>query len=57
MGTVFTIVVLVLVAAVIGAIVFALFEVSPFARHKDHYRDPDTGERRWESPNLEDGHY
>jgi hypothetical protein len=57
MGTVFTIVVLVLVAAVIGAIALALFAMSPFARHKDHYRDPDTGERRWESPNLEDGHY
>jgi hypothetical protein len=57
MGTIFTIVVLVLVAAVIGAIALALFEMSPFARHKDHYRDPDTGERRWESPNLEDGHY
>ncbi len=51
----FTIVVLVLVLGVLGAIGLALFELGPFGRHSDHYRDPRTGKRRWESPNLEDG--
>jgi hypothetical protein len=45
------VVVVLLVAA------YALVEMSPFGRHKDHYRDPVTGKRRWSPPNLEDGHY
>jgi hypothetical protein len=57
MGMLFTIVVLALVAAAVVVIGFGLFEMSPFGRHQDHYRDPRTGERRWESPNLEDGRY
>jgi hypothetical protein len=52
-----TIVVLVLVGAVVVVIGFALFEMSPFGRHVDHYRDPRTGERKAHAPNLEDGHY
>jgi hypothetical protein len=57
MGMVWTIVVLVLVGAVVGVIGLALFEMSPFARHEDHYRDPRTGKRTAHAPNLEDGHY
>jgi ABC-type branched-subunit amino acid transport system permease subunit len=57
MGWVWTIVVLALVLAVLAVIALALFEMSPFGRHADHLRDPATGKRRWESPNLEDGHY
>lgn len=30
-----------------------LFELSPFARHTDHYRDAQTGKLLWESPHLE----
>jgi hypothetical protein len=57
MGMFFTIVVLGFVLAVLIVIGFSLFEVSPFGRHSDHYRDPRTGKRRCDSPNLEDGHH
>jgi hypothetical protein len=56
MGTLFTVVVLSFVAAVLIVVGYALFEMSPFARHKDHYRDT-AGRRRLDPPNLEDGHY
>ena len=54
MGMFFTIVVLVLVAGVVVVIGLSLFEMSPFARHVDHYRDPRTGERTAHAPNLEE---
>jgi hypothetical protein len=54
MGMVFT---LIFVVAVLLVAAFALFELSPFGRHADHYRNPLTGKRRWDPPNLEDGHY
>ena len=57
MGIVFTLIVLGFVVAVLLVAAFALFEVSPFGRHADHYRNPVTGKRRWDPPNLEDGHY
>jgi hypothetical protein len=58
METLWTIVVMgIVIVLVPAAAVYALFEVSPFGRHKDHYRDPQTGKRRWDAPNLEDGHY
>jgi ABC-type polysaccharide/polyol phosphate export permease len=39
---------------VVGAvIVWALFEMSPFAHHVDQFRDPVTGRKRGESPHLE----
>ena len=57
MGMFFTILVLVLVAAVVVVIGLGLFEMSPFGRHQDHYRDPRTGERTGHAPNLEDGYY
>jgi len=57
MGMLFTLIVLSFVVAVLLVAAFALFEISPFGRHKDHYRTEPTGERRWDPPNLEDGHY
>jgi hypothetical protein len=36
--------------AVVG---WALFEISPLARHNDQYRDPRTGKRRGSSPRLD----
>ncbi len=57
MNVIWTIVVLAFVAAVVGVIGLALFEMSPFGRHEDHYRDSRTGERIAHAPNLEDGHY
>jgi hypothetical protein len=54
MGAVFSVVVIVFVVGVVGLVGFALFEVTPLARHQDHYRDPVTGARRMKSPNLED---
>jgi hypothetical protein len=57
MGTLFTIIVLSFVAAVLLVVGYTLFEMSPLGRHKDHYRNTLTGERRWDPPNLEDGHY
>jgi hypothetical protein len=53
MGMFFTIVVLVLVAVVMAVIGLGLFEMSPFAHHQDHYRDPRTGKRTAQAPNLE----
>jgi hypothetical protein len=57
MGTLFTVVVICFVGAVLLVAGFALFALSPFGRHKDHYRNAVTGERRFDPPNLEDGHY
>ena len=57
MGTLFTIIVLSFVVAVLLAVGYALFVISPLGRHKDHYRNALTGKRRWDPPNLEDGHY
>jgi hypothetical protein len=56
MDTVFTIIVLSFVVAVLSVVGYALFEMSPFSRHNDHYRNA-AGERRLAPPNLEDGHY
>jgi hypothetical protein len=43
-------------AFVIGTLMvvgWALFEMSPFARHKDQFRDPRTGKFRGSSPRLD----
>ena len=53
MGTVYTIVVMVFVFGVLACVAYALFEMSPFARHADHYRDPVTHKRIGESPRLD----
>ena len=55
MATFWTVVVLAALA-VLALVAWSLIEVSPHRHHVDHYRDPNTGKRRWESPNLEDGH-
>jgi len=57
MATVFTFIVIGFVLAVLLVVAFSFIEMSPFGRHKDHYRDARTGSRRWDPPNLEDGHY
>jgi Ca2+/H+ antiporter len=56
MGTLFTVTVLSFVVAVLIVVGYTLFAMSPFGRHKDHYRNA-AGRRRSEPPNLEDGHY
>ena len=57
MAMLWTVVVIGFVLAVLTLAGWSLFEISPFGRHVDHYRDARTGKRRWKSPNLEDGHY
>jgi hypothetical protein len=57
MATVWAVVVFGFLVAVLLVVAWALFEMSPFGRHDDHYRDAVTGKRRWDPPNLEDGHY
>ena len=54
MNIVFVVVVIAFVVLVLALVGYALFELTPLARHVDHYRDPRTGKRRWESPHLED---
>jgi hypothetical protein len=38
---------------VLFLVAFAVFEITPFAKHSDRYRDPKTGKRRSESPRLD----
>jgi hypothetical protein len=53
MQALWTIIVFLFVAGVLAIAVFALFELTPFARHSDRFRDPRTGERLSESPRLD----
>ncbi len=41
------------VFSVLALVGLALFKISPFARHADHYRDPETGKRRFNSPRID----
>jgi hypothetical protein len=52
MNTLYLVIVVVFVLAVLAVVAYALFEMSPFAHHADHYRDPRTGKRLGESPHL-----
>ena len=52
MQALITVIVFVFVIGVLAHRAFALFEITPFARHKDRYRDPVTG-KRIESPRLD----
>jgi hypothetical protein len=52
-GTIFLIVTLVFVASVLALVAYSIFELTPYARHKDHYRDAETGKRRFDSPRLD----
>ncbi|MBV8080959.1 MAG: hypothetical protein JO186_11370 [Actinobacteria bacterium] len=53
MNTTYLVISLVFVVAVLGCVGYALFAMSPFARHADHYRDPETGRRIGRSPRLD----
>ena len=48
-----TVVVIALVLLILAAVMYTLFELSPFARHTNHYRKAQSGTRLWESPHLE----
>ena len=48
-----TVIVLLFVVAVLAVVAYVLFELSPFARHADQYRDPKTHRRLGQSPHLE----
>ena len=47
-----TVIVFLFVVVVLGTVGFALYAMSPFARHTDHFRDPSTG-KRLETPRLD----
>jgi len=53
MDTVYLVIVLIFVFAVLASVAYALFALSPFARHADHYRDPVTHEFIGQSPHLD----
>ena len=53
MNTLYTLIVVVFVISVLAVVAYALFEMSPFARHADRFRDPQTGKRLGESPRLD----
>jgi hypothetical protein len=41
------------VVLVLAVVAFALFELTPFARSTNEFRDPRTGSRIGESPHLD----
>jgi hypothetical protein len=53
MSTVFTVIVFFVVLAGLAVGIWALFQLSPFARHQEQFRDPLTGRRRGDSPRLD----
>jgi hypothetical protein len=53
MNTVFLVISLAFVASVLALVGYSIFELTPYARHKDHYRDPESGKRRFDSPRLD----
>ena len=52
MEALITVIVFVFVIGVLALTAFAVFEITPFAKHKDRYRDSRTG-KRIESPRLD----
>jgi len=50
--TFFLVIVCLFVVAVLALVVYSVFEVTPLARHKDHYRNS-AGKRRFESPRVD----
>ena len=56
MNIVILIIVFAFVISVVALVGFTIFEVSPFGRHTDHYRDSETGKRRFDSPELDRGY-
>lgn len=53
MNIVMLIIVFAFVISVLGLLGFTIFEISPFGRHSNHYRDPETGKKRFDSPRLD----
>jgi hypothetical protein len=52
MSTLFLVVACVFVIAVLAIVGYFVYELTPLAPHKDHYRDA-SGKRRFDSPNLD----
>ena len=52
MNTLFLIIACTFVIAVLALVAYSIYEMTPLAHHKDHYRD-DDGKRRYESPRLD----
>jgi hypothetical protein len=52
MNALFLVIAFLFVFSVLALVAYSIFEVSPWGRHKDHYRDAD-GHRRFESPWLD----
>jgi hypothetical protein len=53
MNSLYTVIVVVFVLSVLAVAAYTLFQMSPFARHADSFRDPQTGKRLGESPRLD----
>ena len=53
MSALFVVIVFAFVVTVLAVVSFAFFEMSPFARHVDQFRDPRTGRRLGHSPRLD----
>jgi hypothetical protein len=53
MGTLWIVLATVFVLGVLAFVAYGLFEVTPWGRHSDRLRDPQTGRRHGESPHLE----
>lgn len=51
--TLITVIALAFVVVVVAVAAYALFELTPFARHAESFRDARTGKRLRESPHLE----
>ena len=52
MNTVFLVIGLGFVVSVLALVAYSLYELSPLAGHRDHYRT-DDGARRFQSPRLD----
>ena len=48
----FLVIAVIFVLSVLALVAYSLFELTPWARHADHYRD-ESGSRRFESPRLD----
>jgi hypothetical protein len=53
MDTLFIVVAFAFVIGTLAVVAYALFEMSPFARHREQFRDPRSRRRRGSSPHLE----
>jgi hypothetical protein len=52
MNTVYLVIVIVFVVAVLGAVGYTLYSLSPFGRHREHFRDH-AGKRLGSGPRLD----